>query len=231
MPEPIKDGGGEPTVEELQKQIENLNKGIAGYRDDSQKSKTAVESIKTELEKVKLELDTAKKLAEENSKKGEEKIVLNPEDQKKLEQWAKEQGFVTKTEMEVQKTTIFNENLKAIENQAVSEFLEKHPEYDKDEEWAKVKAQFDQYKTPISLSGYRNLLNKIYKELNPHDDGEAKARADIEKKKRLGLGGGSQHVSDDEVTIEDLQKKYPRLSKSQIEDRLEEIKALYKKKS
>lgn len=225
MSEP-KPGGEAPTVEKLQEQIENLNKGIATYRDESKESKAAVAAKEAEIEKLKSDL--AKATEDDEDKKKE--VKLNPKDQEKLDAWAKEHGFVTKAEMEAQKAEIYSASLKSIENQAVDEFLKTHPIYDKEEEWAKVKDQFSLYKIPTTLSGYRQLLNKIHKELNPGDDGAARARAEIETRKRLGLGGGSQKTGDDTETIETLQLKYPRLSRSQIESRLTELKAIYKDK-
>lgn len=219
-----------PTVESLQEQIANLNKGIATYRDETQISKAAVAAKEAELAQARKDLEEAKKAKKDDDDENIE-VKLNPEDQKKLDAWAKEHGFVTKAEMEAQKAEIFNSSIKNIESQAIDEFLKLHPIYDKDEEWAKVKEQFELYKTPTSLSGYRQLLAKIHKELNPNDEGSAKARAEIEKKHRLGLGGGNQKGGEgDAESIESLQEKYPRLSRAQIETRLAEIKALYKDK-
>lgn len=220
----------EPTVESLKEQIDNLNKGIATYRDDANSSKAAVAAKEAELAQARKDLEEAKKAKNDDDDDEKKKEVkLNPKDQEKLEAWAKEQGFVTKAEMEAQKVEIFNSSLKNIESQAIDEFLKQHPQYDKDEEWAKVKEQFELYKTPTSLSGYRQLLAKIHKELYP-EDAAAKARAEIETKNRLGLGGRSQKSEGGEETIESLQAKYPRLSRDQIETRLKEIKAIYKDK-
>ena len=224
-------GDNTPTIESLQTQIENLNKGIATYRDEAQTANKTVAESKALIEKLEKDLEDLKK-SKANDKGGDDdgEVVLNPADQKKLEAWAKKQGFVTKEEMDAQKAEIFNASLKGIESQAIDEFLKQHPQYDKDEEWAKVKEQFDLYKTPTSLSGYRQLLSKIHKELNPEDAG-AKARAEIETKKRLGFGGGNQKGGDEGgETIESLQAKYPRLSRQQIESRLAEINSIYKDK-
>lgn len=220
----------EPTVEKLQEQIDNLNKGIATYRDDASNSKAAVAAKEAELTQVRKDLEEAKKARNDDDDDGKKREVkLNPQDQEKLDAWAKENGFVTKKEMEDQKLEIFNASIKNIEGQAIDEFLKQHPQYDKDEEWAKVKEQFELYKTPQSLSGYRQLLNKIHKELYP-EDAAAKARAELETKNRLGLGGRTQKSEGGEETIESLQAKYPRLSRDQIETRLKEIKAIYKDK-
>src|SRR5690554_4753244 len=87
----------QPTVESLQQQIENLNKGIATYRDD-------VRTAKEEARIAKEEALEAKKALEEavNAKKdddGEELPPLSDTDRKRLESWAKSQGFVTKEEV------------------------------------------------------------------------------------------------------------------------------------
>jgi len=221
----IDKAGEAPSVEKLQEQIENLNKGIATYRGESAASKAAVEAANAKIKTLEEAIATKKDVDTD-----EKEVKLNPEDQKKLDAWAKTNGFVTKDEMEAQKAEIFNASVKNVEAQAVDEFLKTYPKYDKDEEWAKVKEQFELYKSPTSLAGYRSLLSKIYKELNPGDDGSARARAEIETKKRLGLGGGSQKTGGDgdEETMESLQAKYPRLTREQIQTRMTELKALYK---
>lgn len=219
----------EPNVEALKEQIENLNKGIAAYRDDAGKSKAEMIRIEKESdEKISTLEKKIQDLSEDDDNNRKKEVKLNPSDQEKLEVWAKEQGFVTKAEMDAQKAEIFQASVKNVESQAVDEFLKSYPKYDKDEEWVKVKEQFELYKTPTSLSGYRQLLVKIYKELNP-EDGSAKARAELETKNRLGLGGRSQKMGEGEETIETLQERYPRLSRAQIEQRMTDIKALYKK--
>jgi len=221
--------GENPSVEKLQQQVDNLNKGIATYRDDAQKSKADIVRITKESSDKIVELEKKIQDISDNDDDTKEEVKLNPKDQEKLEAWAKKQGFVTKVDMEAQKAEITNASIKGVESQAIDEFLKTYPIYDKDEEWNKVKVQFELYKTPTSLTGYRQLLSKIHKELNPGDDGSARARAEIEKKNRLGLGGGNQKGNDGDDTLESLQIKYPRLSKNQIETRLAELKAIYKK--
>jgi len=219
-------GGEVITVEKLQEQIANLNKGIATYRGESQASKAEVAAAIAKVAELEAVINAAKETDDDDKNK---EVNLNPKDQEKLDAWAKSQGFVTKAEMEAQKAEIYNASMKTVETQAVEEFLKTYPVYDKDEEWAKVMEQFALYKTPTSLAGYQKLLNKIHKELNPGDDGSARTRAEIETRKRLGLGGGSQKTGTEEgvETIESLQEKYPRLNRAQIESRLAELKALY----
>ena len=219
-------GGETITVEKLQEQIANLNKGIATYRDESQSSKAEVAKAVAKVAELEAVINATKDTDDEDKNN---EVNLNPKDQEKLDAWAKSQGFVTKVEMEAQKAEIYNASMKTVETQAVEEFLKTYPVYDKDEEWNKVMEQFALYKTPTSLAGYQKLLNKIHKELNPGDDGSARTRAEIETRKRLGLGGGSQKIGTDEgvETIESLQEKYPRLNRTQIESRLAELKALY----
>lgn len=209
-------------IVKLQQQVENLNKGIAKYREESQKSSVEVANLKKQLEEK----------SKSSTKAADDELELNAEDQKRLEAWAKKQGFVTKGEFEQERLRIQQESFSNIENQAVDEFLRQHPEYDKDEEWEKVKVLFSEYKTPTSLTQYRKLLAKIHSELNPKEDkGSDKARAEIETKRRLGLGGGMQkRPSGDSQTIESLMEKYPSLSRDQIEAQLASIKSLYPKK-
>jgi hypothetical protein len=218
--------GGEPkgpSIEDLQKQIENLNKGIATYRDDAKKA----------LERAERAEATAKAVADASKAKtdndGEDLVPLTAEDQKRLEAWAKSQGFATKEEILEERQRIQADNLRTIETQAIDEFLAQHSEYNDEEKWEELKKEFGQYKQPANLAEYRRILNKVHKELNPKkdDDGAARARAEIETRKRLGLGGGSQHSDDQEMTAEKLAERYPRLSKDQIEARLKEIKSIY----
>lgn len=230
------DGGGaaEPKVptpeefKELSDQVKNLNKGIATYRDSEKAWKSKYDTLEQDFTELKSKID----LASDDDK--DEKLA--PEDQKKLEAWAKKQGFVSQKDLQAERQKIQQESAKAIENQAISEFLDKHKEYDKDEEWSKVQAEFQLYKAPTSLEGYRKLLNKIHAELNgddPKNKGDAKAQARVEllRKGRLSLGGGLQSGgNENDATVENYQKRYPNLSRDQIEERLSEIRSLYPKK-
>lgn len=227
-PDPTnQDGGTPPSLEDLQKQIENLNKGIATYRQEAKAAKEEAAIAKKEALDLKKNLDAAVNAKQDAD--GDEIAPLSKEDQKRLEKWAKQQGFATKEELIQERQRIQGDTIQSIENTAVEEFLKQHPEYDDDEKWKKLKKEFDQYKQPTSLSEYRRILTRIHKDLNPDsDEAKAKALAELEIKKRLGLGGGHQPSGEkggDE--LENLQKKYPRLSKEQILSRLSEIRSLY----
>lgn len=226
MPEPIiPPEGGAQSVEKLAEQVENLNKGIASYRDKVSTAEKAAEDARKEASEAKAEIEKIKKGSE--GKKDEESN-LNPDDQKKLEAWAKKNGFVTKDELEQEKGRLFNESLKNIEVQAIDEFVKTHPEYEEEANWDKVKKEFSQYKQPTSITGYRQILAKIHKEFKGSDEADAKARAAEETRKRLGLGGGGQSGAESDTTLESLRERYPNLSTDQISARLEEINTLAK---
>lgn len=231
MPEDENKGGGSsgegeqpsPELKTLQEQIENLNKGIAKYRDEATNATKKAEEIGTKYEEL------LKKLEETDDEDLEE---LDEKDLKKFEAFAKKHGLVTKQELEKEAQKSQEQSVKQMQDQAITEFLEANPEFDDDEEWEKVKEQFQLYRTPSSLSGFRNLLSKIKKDLKGEDtkqQGRDEARAQTRKRDRLSLGGGSQK-SGDSKAIEDLQKKYPNLSRDQIEATLSEIESFYPEK-
>lgn len=211
---------------ESKTQIDNLNKGIATYRDEA---KTAKEEAKTAVETAK----TAQAAVEEFKKlldKKDDGIKLTATEEEKFAAFAKKNGLVSQADMDKARGETFAANLKEVENNAVAEFLEQHPEYDDDEKWKEVLSQFGLYKQPTSLPAYRALLNRIYKDLNPADskDARAKARAEIITRGKLGLGGGSQKTGADEAEaeVDEMLKKYPNLSREQIEARLAEVRSL-----
>ena len=222
------DGGGKtPTVESLSEQIENLNKGIGKYRDDAVTAAKEAAEAKADAKSAREEAASVKKAIEESKDSDDdEDIKLSPADQKKLDAWAKSKGYVTKEEAEQKQNQLQADSLKTIESTAVDEFLKSHPTINNDDEWKKIAAEFNLYKQPTSLTGYRQLLNKIYKELYGGEEKTARARAEIENRKRLSLGGGSQKEEDHEAVIEQYIEKYPNLSREQIESRLEEINQL-----
>lgn len=224
----VKPGEGDNkivTVEELSEQIQNLNKGIAGYRDTASKAEQRAIAAEKLAGEAKAEADALKAKGDKQEPEKVEK--LSPDDQKRLEQWAQAQGFVTKEEMEKERNRLIGDSVRNIEAQAIEEFQKSHPEYKEDDKWELVKKEFGQYKQPTSITAYRNILNKIYKELSGNDEAIAKERAKEETKKRLGLGGGSQRDADgSEMTLEKLHERYPNLSMEQIESRLEEINKL-----
>lgn len=212
-----------PTVEELSGQIENLNKGIAKYRDTATAAETRAAAAEKLAGEAKAEADALKASKDKKDDKPED-VQLSSADQKRLEAWAKAQGFVTKEENDAEKGRLFNESIKGIESQAIDDFIKAHPEYNETDKWDKVKKEFGQYKQPTSITAYRNILNKIHKELAGEDEAEAKVRANEEKRKRLGLGGsGAKDEGGGDLTMEKLREKYPNLSEEQIESRLTEI--------
>lgn len=223
-------------IAELKTQIDNLNQGIATYRDETKSSKEEIKSLKETNESLSKDFNDLKTSLENPEDNEEKEIVLNPEDEKKLESWAKNKGFVSKDELAVEKQKINLEAIKSYENQAVGEFLEKHPEYDTDENWQKILSEFSMYRQPVSVDGYRKLLNKIHDGLSGNvtkarQDGKTQVKIEEHNKGRLSLGGGNQSSgNENNQDIDNLQKRYPNLSREQIEDRLSEIGSLYTKK-
>lgn len=221
------EGGGEgqpdardEAMKKLSTQVENLTKGIASYRDEAQAATKVAAEAKAALEEAKKEKKPA--------------VELDPKEEAKLKAWAEENGFVTKEALDAERVRIASENSKSVQTTAVAEFLEKHPEYDDDEKWKAVDAEFKLYKTPTSLPEFRNLLERIHKNLGggskDSDRAKAEAKAELIKRGRLNLGGGSQggtEGSANEADIDKLQARYPNLSREQIEQRLAEIKSLY----
>lgn len=208
--------------DDLKAQIANLNKGIAAYRDEAGNASKTAKELKSELEAIKTIL--AKK---------EDNVILTADEETKFKAFAKKNGLVTKDEMNAQAAKKQNEDFKSIENEAVSEFLKKNPEFDDDAEWKKVIKEFALYRVPTTLAGYKALLEKIRKEIKGETGkSESKVRAEIINKGRLGLGGGSQKTNEEEYEeeIERLTKRYPNLSKDQIEARIAETRSLFTKK-
>lgn len=211
MPEPNKGDGGQ--IAALQSQIENLNKGIAGYR---------------------AELDELKKNPNPATSTDDE-LELSPKDKKRLEAWAKENGLLTREEFEKEQVKSSQDKLKNIENDAVSAFLKKHPEYDDDKAWKKVLDSFSIYKQPTTRKGYDTILNKIHADLSGEvqkEDAKAKVKAEDKKKELLSVSKGSTASSTkdgepDVDTLTSLKEKYPNLSEDQIKERLQEIRSLY----
>ena len=217
------------TLVKLQEQVDNLNKGQATYRDEIKTYKTTIDSLTTELDTLKTSITESK------DTDIDEDIVLNPEDEKKLETWAKKQGFVSKDELVAERQRMNLDTIKGFETQAVSEFIEKHPEYDTDENWQKVLAEFQLYRQPTSIDGYRKLLNRIHEDFSKgtnraREEGRSQVKVEELQKGRLSLGGGSQGSGQEDQEIEKLQKRYPNLSRDQIQERLSEIGSLYSKK-
>lgn len=233
--EKVETGGGEAdkepaTIEKLQEQLENLNKGIASYRDkatasseDAKAAREEARQAKEEASKIREAIDKAGK---EEDDKNAPKTELSKSDQEKLEAWAKSQGFVSKNDMEAERTRLFSENLKNVEAQAVEEFTKAHPELNNDQDWPKIKEQFALYKQPTSLTGYRQVLGRIHKDLYGAETTDAKARAELRTRERLALGGGSQKDEEVKGAIDDLQEKYPHLSRETIVEKLAEINSL-----
>ncbi len=216
-------------VGDLEKKHSDLNQGIAKYRDEAQKYQKQAGDLETTVQELKDKIEGMK-----GTEVGDE-VELSTEDRAKLEAWAKNQGFVTKTELAQRQSQEDITKQQELEGQAVAEFLKDNPEFDTKEDWEKIKKEFsDFYRTPTTLAGYKKILNKIVETLSGSDAerrGGDKVRAALANKSRLSLGGGSQKSGSDknENALEDLQKKYPNLSREEIEFRLKEIDSLYEK--
>lgn len=209
-------------ITKLQSQVENLTKGIAGYRDSAQKAEEAAKKTAEDFESFR----------KTHEKPKEKPVELSPEDEKKFKAFAEEHGFLSKDDLEAERSRIAAETSKAVSSQAVAEFLEKHPEYDDDEKWKLVDAEFSLYKTPTTIAGYRQLFEKVHNTLSggKSKDSVAKAKAELINKSRLSLGGGSgsgAQPAETEAAFDELQKRYPNLSRDQIEARMKEIQQLY----
>lgn len=224
------DGGGgsqtdprDEAIAKLTEQVGNLTKGIAGYRDEAQAATAAAKE--------------AKEAAEAATKKATvPDVPLDPKKEAELQAWAEKQGFVSKEELAAERVRIAADASKHVQQTAVSEFLEKHPEYDDDEKWNALDEEFKLYKTPADINGYRKLLEKIHKDLggggSDTDRARAEAKAELAKRSRLNLGGRGGGGSDigNDADVDKLMAKYPNLSRDQIVARLAEVDALYPKK-
>jgi hypothetical protein len=221
----------EKAFNELKTQVDNLNKGIASYRDESQSAKTDAAEARKEAGEAKAALADFKKLSE---KAADEKAPdLTAEEKARFKAYAEEQGLVTKTEFNQERVADQTAKMKEAENTAVSEFLAKHPEYDEKAKWEEVLEQFGQYKVPTTVAGFKNVLDKIHNDLTGEGkskDAKAEAKAEIISRARLSMGGGSQKTGDEgevEAKLDQYKKRYPNLSEDQILQRLSDIDALY----
>lgn len=225
----------EKAFNELKEQVDNLNKGIASYRDESQSSKTEAAEAKKEANEAKAALATLtadfKKLSE---KRDDPKAPdLTAAEEARFKAYAEKNGLVTKTEFNQERVAEQTAKMKEAENTAVTEFLAKHPEYDEKAKWEEVLESFSQYKVPTTVAGFRNVLEKIHGELSGEGktkDAKAEAKAEIISRARLSMGGGSQKTGDEgaaEEQLEKYKKRYPNLSEDQILQRLADIDALY----
>ena len=230
--EPNQEGGDKATekdyeakITELEEKQSNLNQGIAKYRDEAQSANKRAEDLEIKLAELEARFDSTSQ---------KEKIKIDEEDEAMLETWAREKGFVSKKDLESLKSEQLISTQKQVENQAVAEFLKQYPQYNTDENWEKVQKEFQEsFKPQPTVQGYLKVLEKIDKILSLPDAekrGGDKVRAQLSTKGRLSLGGGVQMTPERETTIEDLQKRYPNLTKEQISARLAEIDALHEVK-
>lgn len=206
--------------EELEQKQANLNQGIAKYRDDAQNANKRAEDLESKVTELESRFNNT----------STEKI--DSDDAAMLESWARNKGFVTKEEISKLKQEQVVTNQKQVEEQAVNSFLKKYPQYNTNDNWEKIQKEFkESFRPQQTIQGYSKILEKIHQLLSISDAearGGNKVRAQLTNNSRLSLGGGNQSTPNEETTIDDLQKKYPSLSKEQISTRLNEIKSLKK---
>ena len=213
----------------LEGQVQQLNQGIASER-------SARKAAEQNFAKVSQDLEEFKSKVEFSSE--EETVELSKEDEKKLEAWARSKKFVTADEQQAERLRMQNASLATIQSEAVTEFLSEHPDLNDDAKWPAVQAAFQRFKIPTTKRATREILDEIAEKMGSKTSRKASDTDDIARAKarlinngRLSLGGGQQTSgSDGAQSVEDLQRKYPSLSREQIESRLSEIGSLYSKK-
>lgn len=217
--QPTEGNGGDDKVSKLEEQVDNLTKGIASYRDDTK-------NLKTQLSEALGTIEELKKGKEEESSP-----ELSPEDEEKFEAIAKKKGFVRQEDLEKKEQQQHAEQLQQVEVDAINDFIEKYPQYNTDEEWEKVKAEFSLYKTPQNRKQFDEILNRIHRDLssgNERSQGRAEGRAESYNTDHLSVGGGSQQGGSSEggEDLDALREKYPNLSDDQIRETLRELNTL-----
>jgi Mn-dependent DtxR family transcriptional regulator len=134
-------------IAKLNEQIENLNKGIATTRDEAKTAKAEAAKATETATQALTKLAEIEKIKD----KKDDGVVLTPEEEKKLAAYAQKHGLVSKADLDAQRYQANAEAIKGYENQAVAEFLEKHPEYDDDDKWKEVMTEFGLYRQPTTL--------------------------------------------------------------------------------
>lgn len=211
-------------ITKLKEQTENLTKGIAKYRDESQESKQLLNETLEDNRNLHAKIEGL------SSGDNDEDIDLSPDDEKRLQAYMKKQGFMTKEELEIQKREDKQKTQKQIQEESLNRFLEKNPNLkDDDDAWKKFASEFKRYVAPTSADGYDKLFSEVKDKVMPKTEEEDNTNtgAGTTEKKHLSFGGGSSPQKKD-TKIEDLKNKYPSLSKDQITERLSEIDEIQK---
>src|ERR1700709_2681817 len=86
----------EDTIAKLTEQIENLNKGIATYRDEAKSAKDTAAKADQAATQAQSQLEELKKLGE----KKDDGVKLTPAEEEKLAMFAKQQGLVSKADLD-----------------------------------------------------------------------------------------------------------------------------------
>lgn len=206
-------------LEALQKDKENLNRGIAKIRDESQTKSARIQ----ELERQNAELSK------------EPKPVVS--DEERLKNLLQNSGYVKKDELEKIEKEKQIQELENVRDTSINKWLEENPDFDTNEMWSKLDKEFtENYKSQTTQQGWIRVFDKIKKDVsggNLKEQGKVEAIIEQKNKGRLTLGGGSQGTpSDSEGAIESFMKQRPNLkaTKEQLEKQKAELDALYPKK-
>jgi outer membrane murein-binding lipoprotein Lpp len=118
-------------IAKLNEQVENLEKGIASTRNEAKTAKAEAAKATEQATQALTKLAEIEKIQD----KKDDGVTLTPEEEKKLAAYAQKHGLVSKADLEAERSQASADTIKGYENQAVAEFLEKHPEYDDDDKW------------------------------------------------------------------------------------------------
>jgi len=201
------------------KDKENLNRGIAKIREsDTQKSQRI------------------KELEEENAKLSQGSETPEGTDDERLQALLEKQGYVKKEELEKRDRDQAVKTADSIKQRAINSFLEANPEFNETENWTRLNNEFIQnYKDQPTEKDWTRILNKIKKDLtgdNSKEQGKVEAKIEAKDNSRLTIGGGSQPSAKTDTKVESFIKNRPNLSASKeaLKAQQAEIDKLYPEK-
>lgn len=199
-------------LETLLKDKENLNRGIAKYRDESQTKSTRIKELEDKIAEL-------------------SQVIPNEE---AIDSLLEKKGYVRKDDLEKLENEKKAQELLNIKNTSINKFLEDNPEFNKDEMWNKFNEEFtNNYREQTTQQGWNRVFDKIKNNLggsNLKEQGKVEAMIEQKEKSRLSLGGGSQGSSSTkEDNVESFMKQRPNLkaTKEQLKQQEAELNALY----
>ncbi len=205
---PLADAGEEDDEKE---QLITQNEGLKEEKEKLMQQIKLLRSTKRDIKGEELEPISKEEVGEVQKEVADDLKGIHPDDVATIEKVVRARGYIKKDELP-------NQDAKILQDLAVNQFLDKHPEYKPENDpdnirWDALKTQLATfYRMPEDMGMMVSVMEKAHKDISPNSAGGEKTEVKRERLKTAGLGSGSSKAPSSDHSSGDI------LTDSQVEE-------------